>query len=395
MIAGRWALLPARSLEYASLLFVFTLLSACNRAPAPQATSVIPPAVSVAAVAERDVNSVYEQIGRTEAVRRVEIRARIKGVLKALQFKEGSDVKKGDLLFEIEPEQYEADLAVAAAAVANAEAAHSKAARYLKRLKSMRSNAVSALDVENASSDELQTAAELSQAKAQLQLAKLDLGYTQIRAPISGRIGKANMAEGNLITTESDVLATIVQLDPMYVTWSISERIFTLIMQAHAARGQPLDMPSGITPTIRLSNDVVYAHQGEPVFIDNEINTRTGSIATRARFPNPDKELVPGQFVTVLIRIEETQRKKLIPQSAVQQDQAGFFVLVVDGNRQVEQRRVKVGERFGTDWAVNEGLQTGELVIYQGVEKVRPGVEVSATLTQQETPSELTEEKGS
>ncbi|MGI9288430.1 MAG: efflux RND transporter periplasmic adaptor subunit [Pseudomonadales bacterium] len=381
-------------LKYSSLVFVLAMLGACNRPPSQQAANNIPPAVSVAAVAERDVNSVYEQIGRTEAVRRVEIRARIKGVLKALQFMEGTEVKKGDLLFEIEPEQYEADLAVATASVANAQAAHRKAAHYLKRLKSMRSTAVSALDMENANSDELQTAAELAQAKAQWQLAKLDLDYTQIRAPISGRIGKANVTEGNLITTENDVLATIVQLDPMYVTWSISERIFSLIMQEHIKQKQPLDVPRGVIPTIRLSNDVVYAHQGEPVFIDNEINTRTGSIATRARFPNPDKELVPGQFVTILVRIEKPQRKKLVPQSAVQQDQAGYFVLIVDDNKQVSQRRVKVGSRFGTEWAINEGLQRGELVIYQGVEKVRPGVEVSPTLMQEEAPSESTEQKG-
>lgn len=202
------------------------------------------------------------------------------------------------------------------------------------------------------------------------------------------------MTEGNLITSESDVLATIVQLDPMYVTWSISERIYTLIMQAHVERNQPLDMPSGITPTIRLSNDVVYAHQGEPVFLDNEINTRTGSIAARARFPNPDKQLAPGQFVTVLIRVEETQRKKLVPQSAVQQDQAGYFVLVVDDNKQVRQRRVKPGERFGTDWAITEGLQTGELVIFQGVEKVRPGIEVNPTLTQEQVASEPARQQG-
>ena len=387
--------LQSRPLQYASLMCLLALVSACNRAPAPQAANAAPPAVAVAAVDERDVNSVHEQIGRTEAVRRVEIRARIKGVLKALQFKEGFDVKKGDLLFEIEPEQYQADLAVAEAAVANAEAAHSKAAQYLKRLQGMRRTAVSALDMENARSDELQTAAEVAQAKAQQQLAQLNLGYTQIRAPVSGRIGKANMTEGNLITPESDVLATIVQLDPIYVTWSISERIFTLVMQERSKRKRPLEAPPGFTPTIRLSNDVVYAHQGEPVFVDNEINTRTGSIAVRARFPNPDKELVPGQFVTVLIRIKETQRKKLVPQSAVQQDQAGYFVLIVDANMQVSQRRVKVGERFGSDWAINEGVQSGELVIYQGLEKVRPGVEVSTTRKGEKAPSESIEQKGS
>ncbi len=356
-----------------TLVVVTLLLAGCNQTQEPP--QLPPPAVTVAEVVQRDVNAVTEEVGRIEAVERVAVRSRVEGVLQRRLFEEGGDVNAGDTLFEIEPDKFAAAVAVSKASVAEAKAAHHEASQYLKRLSNMSKDTVSELDLEKAVSDELQTRSQLAKARAELRLAELDLSYTKIIAPISGRIGKAAVTEGNLISPETGVLTTLVQLDPIYVSFAISERISTEFLQQES---QP--ELEEFTVFLRLSNYQQYPLSGQVVYLDNEIDANTGTLAMRAKFPNPDKSLIPGQFVTVLGQRRVSEHKLLIPQASVQQDQAGHYVLVVNPSNHVEKRRIVTGERYGTEWAVEAGLQSGELVIYLGIEKVRPDVPVTPTL---------------
>ena len=367
-------------------LLGFLTLTACGPSETPRPPAA-PPAVTVAAVSEREVNAVHEQIGRTEAVASVDLQARVQGILQAQHFTDGAEVEEGTVLFEIEPDQYQASVAVAEAAVASAEATHQRAAQYLKRLQGMKRGEVSDSDRDVAAADEQRTKAQVEQAKAQLQLAQLDLDYSQITAPMSGRMGKAEFSVGNLVGPDSGVLVTLVQLDPIYVSWTVSERLITAFIKKRHEAGEAVGENRYFVPTIRLSDGDIYPHQGEITFIDNKVDDRTGTVALRATFPNPDKLLLPGQFVTVLLQSQASERKRVVPQAAIQQDQAGYFVLLVNAQNQVEQRRITVGERDGLDWIVEDGLQVGELVIYQGVEKVRAGGTVNPTVTEPADPA--------
>jgi membrane fusion protein (multidrug efflux system) len=227
----------------------------------------------------------------------------------------------------------------------------------------------SELDQREAEANRL--AAEIKAGEASLQRAKLDVGYTKITSPIDGRIGRSNFDPGNLIGPESGVLATVVRLDPIYVSFPVSEKAYLDYMKAE---NQP-----EITPMIRLSDGSMYADSGEVEFVDNRIDPTTGTIQVRATFPNPKRLLLPGQYVTVVLAEAEPEVHPIIPQAAVQENQAGRFVLVVDDANQVEARQVTMGQRVETNWVVLDGLREGELVIIEGMQKVRPGAVVEPT----------------
>lgn len=364
-----------------SVLLITVLgASGCGQsgsAGAPSGRDPSPPAVTVALVVERDVRDVVEDVGRTESIAQVDVRPQVSGILRSKAFEEGGNVTEGELLFEIEPAPFQADVDAQMAAVASARANAKATSKYLERLRGMREGAVSAVDMETAESDAATASANLQQAQAQLQLAQLDLAYTKITAPISGRIGQSNVDVGNLVVADGEALVTIVQLDPIYLSWSIPERLMTSVKTELQGPGSAEEINTRILPRLRLSTGVEYPHTGRVVFVDNKVDANTGTVAMRASFPNPDELLIPGQFVTVLIVRNATQSYRLIPQAAVQQDMAGYFVLVVGDDNRVEQRRVTLGSKSGTDWIVESGLQTGEQVIYQGLEKVRDGGSVA------------------
>lgn len=360
-------------------------LAACSSSDAENpananAAAMPPPTVTVAAVVNRQVADTGNYVGRTSAVQRVELVARVPGVLEKRDFVEGADVTTGEVLFEIEPKQYEANHAVTAAAVANAEAAYQKALQFRDRLRSVTAGGVSATAKDEAENNFLQAAAMREQAKAQHQLSELQLSYANIKAPISGRIGTASVDVGNLVGPDTGVLATIVQLDPVRVTFGVSERISTDFMQARLEKG--LDQPGMdfFTPRIMLSDGEEYPHVGKLDFVSTEINPATSTLEVRAVFPNPDGLIRPGQFVNVAVQRGDTVEHPIVPQSSVQQDQAGYYVLVVDSEGTVEQRRVVLGDRLEIDWVVESGVEAGEQVIYAGLQKVRPGAKVTANV---------------
>lgn len=363
-------------------LCLFSLLGFTGRAAAasPQSGGGRPPMVTVEAVTEQEVNPPSDYVGRVEAIQAVDLRARVEGFIEHVKFQEGGKVKAGDLLYLIEQAPYKAKVNEAAAKVADAEASLTEARQYLKRLQSVRSGGVSATDLEAAVSTELKAKALLQQAQASLEQSELDLGYTVIKAPISGRIGRTTYTKGNLVGPASEALARIVQLDPIRVVYSMSEN--DLVSDKLAREGGCAEDPENrLVPRIQMPDGQMYPAAGRLDFVDNQVDASTGTIAVRAVFDNPDGILLPGQYVNVLIRCSEGKRLPVVPQSAVQEDREGRYVFTVDAENRVQQRRIKTGAAIGTNWAVESGLMTGETIIVQGVQKVSPGQIVETVTT--------------
>ncbi len=337
------------------------------------------PTVTVATVEQRAIPDEVSFVGRIGAKNRVDIRAQVQGILMEQAFEDGADVKAGDVLFQIEKVDYEAALNSAKAQVASAEANKDKADRYLERLKSVKSGGVSATELEQAEIDARTAQASLDQMVVAQQVAEVDLKRTEITAPIDGQIGKAMVDAGNLVDSSTGTLATIVQTDPIRVQHALSERFLTEALQSLSDRDPDLPpIRETLIPRIVLSTGEKYPHDGKIVFLDNEVGSTTGTIQAEAEFPNPDGLLKPGQFVDLIVQRGEPVDRVTIPQSAVQQDQQGHFVLVVGGEGDVVQRRVTAGDRVEVDWIIEKGLTAGEKVIIQGIEKVRPGAKVNA-----------------
>lgn len=331
------------------------------------------PAVIVAPVTSRPVSSTLEFVGRTEAYREVELRARVIGFLLDRGFEEGSEVSEGDLLFQIDPAEYDATVAAAGARVKRAEATLTEAQRNLARAQTLvKKGHLSQANLDEAVAKDSQAEADLAAAEADLTSAELDLGYTRIVAPISGRIGASNVDAGNLIGPDSGVLAAIVDVDPIKVSFAITEREMLNYKQARRS-----DDSRRYTPTLRLANGTLLEQGGIITFLDNRVDPMTGTIRLFAEFPNEIELVLPGQFVSVILVSTEPQTMIVVPQSAVQTNQAGAFVLIVDQDNSVISRPVILGERTGADVVVTEGLSVGETVIVEGIQKVRPGAKVT------------------
>ena len=287
-------------------------------------------------------------------------------------------IRYSSILYVIEQAPYKAKVAVAKARVTKAEAIHTRTSDYLQRIRNVRSGGVSVTDIETAKADELEAGAELQEAKSTLALAQLDLDYTKISAPISGRIGATAITAGNLCGPSSGPLARIVQLDPIRVQYSVSENNLTAIKAAldDSISGQEKDL---VRPQIKLPDGEILDLTGQVDFVDNMVDPSTGTISVRLSFENPGGLLLPGQYVTVLVSWLQPKLTTVVPQAAILEDRKGRYVLTVDAEDQVKQRRVSTGSLIGTMWAIESGLTAGELVIVQGLQKVRPGQTVKTT----------------
>ncbi|HEX5079129.1 MAG TPA: efflux RND transporter periplasmic adaptor subunit [Geminicoccaceae bacterium] len=350
-----------------------------------------PPAVSVVQVESRDVTPSTQYVGRVAAIGAVDLRARVTGFLergsstkpRAL-FIEGQDVQKGDLLYLIEQPPFEAQVAAAKAQVAEAEARVAEANATLQRVQeAVTSGAVSKQEVDQATAAAQEAEAQVLLAKAQLRTAEINLGYTEIYAPISGKIGLTRFTFGNLVGPTSGVLATIVSQDPIYITFPVSAAV--IVQMQNEARGS-LPPPDSFVVRIVLPDGTTYPQPGEIDFLSNQVDQTTDTLTVRAAFPNPRRILVDGQFVTVTVETATPVTALVVPQPAVQTDQTGTYVFVVDNNQKVEQRRVTLGTEHGTDVVVQSGLKQGEKVIVEGIQKVRPGIVVTATEAQPMMP---------
>jgi membrane fusion protein (multidrug efflux system) len=336
-----------------------------------------PPAVSVAPVASRQVTETGDYIGRVTPIDKVDIVARVPGFIEERNFTEGQQVKKGDLLFRIEQATYKAAVEQARAALAKAKATEVNAKLQLERGKELvRNSNIPQATVDQRAADQAAAEAGVMEAQAQLDQAEINLGYTEIRSPIDGRIGLATFTVGNLVQPSSGRLATIVSQDPIYAIFQVSQRN----VLEYKRRVAESDSNKYLTIHIRLPDGSIYPHPGLINFLDVQVDTSTDTVAVRARVPNPDGVLIAGGVVGVTLERGAPRSALLIPQSAVLLDQAGRYVLLVDAAKKVEQRRVTLGVEQGRNVVVTDGLKEGELVIVEGIQKVRPGQVVTATV---------------
>jgi membrane fusion protein, multidrug efflux system len=344
------------------------------------------PAVGVVRVERQQITETDEFIGRIQAVNRVVLVARVTGFLEQRLFAEGAEVKKDDLLYQIEKPPFQAAVDAAQATVEQMEAQHRNAQLTLQRQQTLLSGpAGQQSNVDAALASERALAAQIAGAQAQLETAQINLGYTEIRAPIDGKISSTSVTEGNVVSPTSGILATIVSQDPMYVLFSISLRAGLDLRARYAAKGGY----SAVVIKLRLPDGRIYREEGKLNYASPTVAENTDTIVARGVIPNPvfpgmtaeqpgSRELVDGEFVTVLLEGVQPVTVLAIPRAAVLSDQQGDYVYVVDAHNKAEVRRIQQGQSTPTVAVITSGLKEGELVISEGVQRVRPGEAVSA-----------------
>ncbi|CCM79244.1 efflux RND transporter periplasmic adaptor subunit [Rhizobium mesoamericanum] len=378
--------------------YLLILLAAWVSAPHGAIAQAVP-SVGVISVQVEDVSPRHEFVGRVEAVNAVDIRSRIEGFLDKRLFDEGQTVKKDQDLFLIDRRSLDISLADAKASLASAQAILTDAQRRLERNQSLSSQTVP-----RATLEESQTAVETAQAnvlsaQAQVEKAELSLSYSRITSPIEGRIGAVELSTGSFVSGSSPILARVVEMDPIRVVFSVSDRTI-LDLRAAAGGIDKDDLARKYEPSLRLSNGQQYSERGKIEFSGNEIDETTGTLPIRALFSNPEHLLIPGQFVTVIISEAEKKMRPVVPLGAVQQDREGKFVLLVDQNKQATLQRIKVSEQTDGNWVVDEGLKGGEVLIVEGLQNVTEGMAVnitqlSATADSMTLPSSVANQAGS
>ncbi len=331
-----------------------------------------PPAVpvKVAPVIRKTVPILVENIGQTRGSIEVEIRARVEGFIDKVAFLEGRPVTKGQLLYEIDPKPYQAALDRAKGNLATAQASQAKAKNDVARYKPLvEKNAISRQEYETSVSIEEASAAQVEAAKAGVQSAELDLSYTKILSPIDGLAGKTEVKAGALVGRgQSTLLTTLSTIEPIYARFSLSERDYLMI----ARKYKEGEGAQSVFEMI-LSDGSVHPHKGKFVFIERLVDPTTGTIMVEVSFPNPEKIVRPGQFARVRVPIDTKENALLVPQRAVTEMQATWSVAVVGADNKVEMRPVKTGIRFGNLWEIESGLNPGDKVVVEGVQKVRNG----------------------
>src|SRR5262245_23140568 len=361
------------NLRIAAIAAATLAVSGCGQDQQQSEAPPPPPAVTVVAVAKENIKPTVTFTGRIQARDKVELRARVEGFLQKRLFTEGQDVKEGDLLFVIEQEPYRASVAEIKASIEKAQAALTLANVEVERASQLVARQTGTQQrLDEATARQADARGEIARQKAALEKAELQLSYTEIRAAIAGRIGRATVSVGNFVGPATGSLATIVRQDPIYVSFPVTQREMLEVRKEEKAGEDP-------TIYLQLADGSRYAQTGKVNFVDVTVNPGTDTVQVRAQFPNPDRLLVDGQLVTVVVEEGTARSALLIPQRAIQIDQAGAFVLVVDSANKVEVRRVEVDTAPGSLLIVTKGLSAGEKVITEGVQKVRPGQVVQAT----------------
>jgi len=347
-----------------------------------------PPGVKVATVLQRDVPIYVEAIGQTRGSTEIEVRARVEGFLQTVNFQEGNPVRKGQLLYTIDPRPLEATLAQAKGALAQTEAELARARQDVARYEPLvAQNAIPREQYETAVAVQRASEAAVEAAKATAERAQIDLGYTRVLAPDDGLVGKTEVYPGTLVGRgESTLLTLISQITTIHVRFTIPERDYLYFARRREARGL-----SGQAPTLPfelvLADGSVLPDKGKLVFVDRNVDPETGTILMEAAFPNPGWIVRPGQYARVRAAVDMKPGAILVPQRAVSEMQGVYNVAVVGGNDTVEVRMVTPGPRIGTLWLVDSGLKAGDRVVVEGVQKVRPGLKVK--------PEMVTIEEGS
>ncbi len=364
----RWGRLSALGL--AVILFLAGCQEQAAFVPPP------PPEVTVAHPERRDITYYAQYSGRTDAVESVEIRARVEGYLEQIHFADASFVQSGDLLFTIDPRPYQARLDEALANLATREAELRLAEATLKRKQSaFRDQAVSEVEVIEAQALRDQAGAAIDGARAAIETARLNLSYTQVRSPISGRIGRRLVDVGNLVgAAEKTLLATVVNLSPVYVYFNVSERDF---LEFERCRRQEVPGNGNATVFLGLAGSREFPFQGRVDFSDNRVDPETGTILLRGVFDNPDGRLLPGLFARIRMPVRVEEQALVVPEVALGIDQQGYFLLTVDDQDRVAYQPVSVGPLWEGLRVIDEGIGPRERVIVNGLQRARPGGRVT------------------
>ena len=360
---------------------VIAFAAGCARTSAQQAAPP-PPQVTVAIVIERSVTEWDEFTGRLQAVDSVDVRPRVSGLISAVRFDEGAMVHRGDLLFQIDARPFQAEVDRLRAEVARAKATAQRADSELERAERLRAeNAIAREEHDRRAAFALESAAQTAAVEAALRSAELNLEFTQVTAPIDGRVGRAIVTEGNLVSSgpgEATLLATVVSLDPVYAYFDADEQIFLKYSGVAGARGASLRSRSSQLPIrMALSNDEGFPRAGHMDFLDNQLDGTKGTIRGRAVFRNSDGQLTPGLFVRLRLAGTAAYRGLLIQDRAVGTDLSKKFVYVVGPKNDVQYRAVTLGPLVDGLRVVRSGLEAGESVIVNGLQRVRPGAQVT------------------
>ncbi len=367
-----------------AVLLILGALPGCKEPPPPPPP---PPEVVVQPVDVRDTPVQAEFTGEIRGGEDVEVRARVAGYLQSQNYDEGTVVRKGQLLFLIDPKPFEATAARARADVATARALHSRAEIQVNRLRPLvADNAVSQQDLDNAVAAEEASRASQAAAEAQLTTALLDLGYTRVTSPITGLAGNRQVDVGSYVGSPQPTVLTVVSsLDPVRFDFTISEAEYLAYARAtHAQAGKR----SGAGPELQLvlADGSVYPGKGRVTVVGRGVDAETGTLPLQATFPNPDGLLRPGQFGRVQLPVTTRKSAILIPQRAVQELQGTYNVFVVGNDSVAQIRAIKPGNRVGSDWVITDGLEPADRIVVEGLQKVRDGVKVRPTAAKAAPP---------
>lgn len=389
MNVNRCELIQRLSLRVAPMLVPCLLLAVgvgCSKKEAPPPP---PPEVQVAAVVQKDMPVYIELVGATSGSEDVEIRARVEGYLVSVNFTEGSFVKKGQLLYKIDPQPLEAALAQAQANLETARAGLDKTNNDVNRYKPLaEQKAVSQQELDNALSAQQAAQFQVTAYGAQVDKAKLDLAYTTINSPVDGLIGTTQKKVGALVGRgENTLLNTISQVNPILFRCAIAEAEYLRLARLGAVKDRSSEKNFGVE--LILADGTVFNHKGRLDAIERAVDASTGTLTGQFSFPNPERILRPGQYGKARFVTDFKQDALLVPQLAVQEIQGLYSVMVVKPDATVEQRMVKAGERVGNLWIIDSGLKPGEKVIVEGLQKVKPGVQVVAKTVKPEEETSL------
>jgi RND family efflux transporter MFP subunit len=354
-------------------------MSGCARNVAAQQQAMPPPQVTVAAAVSRKVTEFDEFTGRFEAVERVEVRPRVSGYISSVNFTDGNEVKKGDVLFVIDPRPYvaERDKARAQLAQARSQLALSKSERE-RATKLLGQHAISQEEFDTRTAGNEQAQASVAAAQAALDAAALDLEFTRVTAPIAGRISRALVTSGNFVANGQTLLTTLVSLDPIYVSFDGDEQAYLRYGKLAGTSGHGVSSATRNPVVVGLANESGYPHQGAMVFVDNALDPATGTIRSRALLDNHERLFTPGLFARVRLLGSAQHDAVLVNDSAIGTDQTVRYVLVVGTGNKVEYRPVQLGPVIDGLRVVQSGLTAGESIIVNGLQRVRPGVQVQA-----------------